>query len=68
MLTGRDNSSYDFIRVIAFGVFCTIDALEIYETVVLGHEFNPIQLATAVGILLSAAGLTLCVKKGTEPS
>lgn len=67
MLTGKDNSTYDFIRVAAFGVICTLIGLEIYETVVLQHDFNPIQLACAIGTVFAAAGAALWMKKDTEP-
>jgi len=68
ILTGCDNQTYDVGRVGMFIGLISLIGLEIQQ-IIITHQisFNPINFATAVGIILGAGGAALKLKENTEP-
>lgn len=68
ILTGCDNQTYDIGRVgILLGLLSLV-GLEVQQIIITKIiSFNPINFATAVGIILGAGGAALKMKENTEP-
>ena len=66
MLTGKDNVTTDFMRVLACCSVVVALALEIYA-VVWQHPFDIQAFGVGIGIVFGAAATALKIKETTEP-
>lgn len=65
-ITTRDNETADITRIqlwIAFIIFLAMTGMDVYFT----HTFEYVQFAEGVGILFAGGGISLFLKKDTEP-
>ena len=67
ILTGKDNETFDFVRVLA--VVGAVEGLALmgYTVVYRGEHFDFTTFGTGLGVLLAAASAALYAKKDTEP-
>ena len=65
ILTGKDNQTYDIGRVTWFIGFVAIIAIAIFE--VAHSNISLRELAEALGIVSGAGGVSVMMKKDTEP-
>jgi len=65
-LTGKDNESFDFSRILVMLSVLVALVLQCYHTLTTG-EFDLMQYGTGIGALLIATGITIKAKEGSEP-
>jgi len=64
--TGKDNETYDIVRIVYFiscSVYFLLSILETFH----GHDFKPVEFGTGLGLITTAAGGALALKHRTEP-
>lgn len=67
LMTGKDNETYDFIRVAAIlGVIQGL-GLTLYTVVCQQQHFNLEQFGVGLGAMLGGAGAGIGLKSNTEP-
>lgn len=65
-LTGKDNETYDIVRILLFLaciVYFTLSFVETFK----GHDFNPIEYGTGLGLLFAGGGGGIALKQRAEP-
>ena len=68
LLTGKDNKTYDIVRVsLLFGIMHLI-ALSAYDVIAHASHFNIQEFGLGFGAIIGAAGAALGLKKDTEPT
>lgn len=67
MLKGKDNLTYDVIRVQAVAAVLVALCLQIYAVVVKGQPFDLQNYGIGLGVLFASVGAALKLKADTEP-
>ena len=67
-LTGRDNSTYDVLRILGAAGGGAFLFLAIYWVVVLKGAWDAMAYGTGFAALIGAVGAALWMKRDTEPS
>lgn len=67
MLTGADNETHDFMRLIGLAGAFTALGLQIYVVVYKGQPFDLSAFGIGMGALCASVGAALGFKKDTEP-
>lgn len=67
LLTGKDNQTHDIARWLAtIAVFVGL-GLQIYDVVILQHEFELQQFGIGIGSLFTGFGAAIKLKENSEP-
>ena len=66
LLTGKDNATYDFVRVIGVLALVTFLALSI-ASFVLGRPWDGVAFGTGFGVAVASVAGALKLKETTEP-
>lgn len=67
MLTGRDNATWDIVRVLGALAVLVALGLTVYSVVWRGQPFDLQSFGLGVCALFSGLGLSLKLKEGSEP-
>lgn len=67
IFTGKDNATFDIVRVGAGGgIICAL-VLAMYDVIKMGNHFDIQSFGIGFGAMLGAVGAALVLKKDTEP-
>lgn len=64
--TGKDNETYDIVRIVYF-ISCIVYFVLSFIETFHGHDFEPVQFGTGLGLITGAAGAALGLKHKAEP-
>ena len=67
-LTGKDNESYDYVKLVTFFIVFVCTVLEIYEVVFNKKPFNITEYSMSMSGILLTSGITVKSKETTEPA
>ncbi len=67
MMTGKDNVTYDFVRVLGILTVLVALGLQVYSVVIKGEVFSAWTFGTGMGAVFATLGAALKIKETTEP-
>lgn len=67
ILTVKNGKDFDYGKVVGLGVTLWF-MLIVTIYVIMTHNFNPIEVGTAICLILTGTGVTLKLKETTEPN
>lgn len=66
-LTGKDNETYDIVRVLALMAVVEALALSVYVVVWKSAPFSLVEYGTGIGVIFASIGAALKLKESSEP-